>query len=278
MKPFLAALLLAFALPAAAWTPPADPDPDKILRDAVDDRIAGRYEDALAKQVWFHHEALRYRRSLSGVRLSFALAYWADLAELYAPAKAALLKTRDEAAQAVREGRAAEDNFEDLVAIDRELDDPLATVSVFLEVEKRDPRLAKQLAGRAVDPLIDAKYYDVAARYVDVEAQLKVATGTYESMKSRPAPAAKGVDFAALTETFYAIRVGRLVAMLVLANRKADAEKLAQEALATSGSEKVKSTLDAALQGQVPPPFIDPKAHRTARLAAPTAASPAAPK
>lgn len=277
MKRFLAALLVAFALPAAAWTPPTDPDPDKILRDAVDDRMAGRYEDALAKQLWFHHEALRYRRSLANVRLSYALAYWADLAELYAPAKAALLKTRDDAAQAVRENRSAEDNFEDLVAIDRELDDPVDTVSVFLEVEKRDPKRAKELAARAIDALIDAKYYDVAARNVDVERQMKVATNTYEEMKAH-APPVKGIDFAALNEVFYSARVGRLVAMLVLANRKADAEKLAQEALAVSSSEKVKATLDAALQGQVPPPFIDPKARRAARLAAPTAASPAAPK
>lgn len=277
MKRLLAGLLLAAALPAAAWVPPADPDPDKILRDAVDDRIAGRYEDALAKQLWFHHEALRYRRSLSGVRLSFALAFWADLAELYAPAKAALVKTRDEAAQAVREGRSAEDNFDDLVAIDRELDDPLATVSVFLEVEKRDPKLAKALAGHAVDALIDAKYYDIAARYVDVETQMKLAKGTYENMKSRT-PAASGVDFAALTEGFYASRAGRLVAMLVLANRKPEAEALAREALTVSGSEKVKSSVDAALEGQVPPDFIDPKARRAAKLAAPTAASPAAPR
>lgn len=265
MKSLLAALLLAVALPAAAWTPPADPDPDKILRDAVEDRIAGRYEDALAKQLWFHHEALRYRRSLSAVRVSFALAYWADLAELYGPAKVALLKTRDDAAQAVRENRSPEDNFEDLVAIDRELDDPLDTVSVFLELDKRDPKRAKQLAGRALDALIDAKYYDIAAKYVDVEMQLKLAKGTYESMKSRPA-VTKNIDFAKLDEGFYATRVGRLVAMLVLANRRDDAEKVVQEALATASSDQVKSTLDAALKGQVPPPFIDPKARRASRI------------
>ena len=106
MRMRFALLLLAFAGHALAWTPPANPDPDRILREALEDRIAGRYEDALAKHEWFQREALRYQRSLAGVRNSFAVAWWAELASLYAPAKSSLLKVRDDAAQAVREGRA----------------------------------------------------------------------------------------------------------------------------------------------------------------------------
>jgi len=159
-----------------------------------------------------------------------------------------------------------EDNFGDVAAIDREIDDPLDTVSLFLETEKRDAALARRLAPTALDALIDAKYYEVAARYVDIDREMVSATRIYNDMKSRP-PSAKGVDFAALTEGFYATRVGRLVAMLVLANRRADADKLAQRALAASDSEKMKSTMQAALQGQVPPPFIDPKARRAAKPA-----------
>ena len=264
MKTRLAALLLSAALPAAAWTPPANPDPQAILREAVDDRIAGRYEDALAKQEWFHARALKYRPALRGVRNSFAIAWWAELAELYAPARASLLKVRDDAVRAVREGRDVEGNFADLAAIDREIDDPLTTVSLFLEMDKRDPAIAKRVAHWAEEPLVDAKYFQVAARYADPEAELRNAIETYRRLKARPAPS-RDVDFAALNEKFLGTSAGRLVALLVLVERRPEAEKIAREALEASGSETVKGMVDAALQGQVPPPFIDPKARRAAK-------------
>ena len=99
---------------------------------------------------------------------------------------------------------------------------------------------------------VDGKYYEVAARYVDPKMQMGMATSGYQHMKANP-PAAKGVDFDSLTESFFANRVGRVIALMVLVNRRPEAEKLAQEALATSDSAQVKETVDAALAGQVPP-------------------------
>src|SRR5688572_11688303 len=54
----------------AAWSPPANPDPHVILREAKADTQAGRYEEALAKHVWFHSHALEIEPALYGVRLS----------------------------------------------------------------------------------------------------------------------------------------------------------------------------------------------------------------
>jgi hypothetical protein len=70
----------------AQWKPVANPVPDKILNEAQEDAAAGRYEDALAKHVWFHENALTYAPAMYGVRLSFALSYWAALGAMYPPA------------------------------------------------------------------------------------------------------------------------------------------------------------------------------------------------
>ena len=63
----------------------------------MDDAAARRYDVALAKQLWFHKNAVRYNRSLSAVRTSFALGYWRRLADSYPPALDALKRTREEA-------------------------------------------------------------------------------------------------------------------------------------------------------------------------------------
>jgi hypothetical protein len=106
MKLILAAC--ALFLPTATfaqWAPPANPDPDKILNGAQDDAQAGRYADALAKHVWFHENALKYQPALYGVRLSFALSYWAQLGDAYPPALEKLKSIRDETAKKVRPSR-----------------------------------------------------------------------------------------------------------------------------------------------------------------------------
>ncbi len=67
----------------AGWAPPENPDPQDILAQAKQDTASGRYEDALAKHLWFHENALEYRSSLYGVRLSFALGDWTKLSHVY---------------------------------------------------------------------------------------------------------------------------------------------------------------------------------------------------
>lgn len=255
MRRTLAALLLAAAWPALGWTPPPHPNPQAILQEAVEDRIAGRYEDALQKQLWFHKEAVRIQPSLAGVRGSFALAYWAHLAAKYPPAMEALKKVRAEAEQDVRAGRDAPRAFGDVAAINNELDDPLATVSLFLSIEKSDAALARKLYPSAEDSLLDAKYYAVAGRYVDPAAEMKRLSDTYRQMAKRP-PASPQIDMKSLNERYFAAGAGRLVALLAIVDRKPEAERVAEQALAVSDSATVKAAIAEAREGKMPPPFI----------------------
>lgn len=47
------------------WTPAANPDAQRIHHEAGDDRRAKRYEDALAKTLWFHEHGLEFEQSLA---------------------------------------------------------------------------------------------------------------------------------------------------------------------------------------------------------------------
>ena len=113
------AAALALPSPTSAWIPPAEPNSQAILAEAREDRIHKRFDDALAKHLWLHNE--NEDLAFKGVRLSFALAGWATLAIKYEPAMAALHKTRDAAAEDVKERRSGGQAFADYAAINREL-------------------------------------------------------------------------------------------------------------------------------------------------------------
>src|SRR5262245_36516439 len=98
-------LLVLTAVTAApiplAWTPPADPDPKGILREAKEDADNGRYAVALAKHQWLRENAHKYAPGGSAVPPSFTLSAWVALGERYPPARDALLELRRQAVEAV---------------------------------------------------------------------------------------------------------------------------------------------------------------------------------
>jgi len=107
-------LLVLFSESARGeWRTPENPAPSEILKEARKDTQAKRYEDALAKHVWFHHNALRYKPSLYGVRLSYALGDWRYLSTRCAPALTKLHETRSDAESKVKQGVNARAFFHD---------------------------------------------------------------------------------------------------------------------------------------------------------------------
>src|SRR5262249_28870274 len=126
------------------WTPPDAPDPFEILHSASADTREGSHADALAKFLWFHHNALQHDEALYGVRLSFALSYWLRRSEHSPPARAAFFLPRAQTKTAF----AAEprfDRFHELAAFNRELGDELRTADLFAPVARRDAAAAGRL-------------------------------------------------------------------------------------------------------------------------------------
>ena len=106
---FLLSLFLAVAVARAEWTPPAKPDPSKILQEAARDVTAQRYEEALEKHVWYHENALKIEPAQYGVRLSFALSAWHRLGLVYPPALEKLTSIRDENERTLREAHGTDE-------------------------------------------------------------------------------------------------------------------------------------------------------------------------
>ena len=135
------------------------------LEKAREAAFAGRHAEALREYVWYHNNALKHERAQYGVRLSFALGYWMDLAEVYPPAKRKLISIRDKKTKTLLEGKGTRGLFHDVESINRALDEVNATYSLMQQLESKAATLAKQCGDLAIDAIIMANDFEMAARY-----------------------------------------------------------------------------------------------------------------
>ena len=126
-----------------------------------------RYEEALEHYVWFHEHALEHDEAYYGVRLSFALASWSRLAEIYPPAAEALKRIRDGKTKMLLDGKGDARLFDDVAAINENLHEPEATSRLFEELSTKFPPLAKQCSHVAMSALVETKAYELARVFVD---------------------------------------------------------------------------------------------------------------
>ena len=167
MKYFYLLVILAFLLSCErGWKPPENPEPKLILNEAKNDYKEKRYEDALAKHVWFHDHALEYQPSMSGVRLSFALGSWKRLGESYPPALKTLKRIRDNKTDLLAQEKGNRNLFHDVMALNRTLGDDNKTVDLFRKLDKDQEDLAKQCWIVAKHVIIKAKAYDLVRNYI----------------------------------------------------------------------------------------------------------------
>ncbi len=152
----------------AEWKVPENADPSLILKEAEADAAAGRYQDALEKQLWFHQHALEFQPSLAGVRLSFALGDWYKLGKAYPAAMVKLRGIRDDAERRVL-GQTGDvrDAFQDLEAINHKLGDDDRTVKVFVQLDRDSTQKATDVYDIAQQALIKAKNYSLCGKYLE---------------------------------------------------------------------------------------------------------------
>jgi hypothetical protein len=135
---------------------------------------AGRYAEALELHQRYH-ERSREVTSLFGVRLSFALSSWADLARRHPPAMVALRATRDAAADRLRAATQGYDahsahpvhaDFAEVVAISTRLEDEQYSADLFAELDQGAPAVAADCWAAARSLLVRAQRFDLARRYL----------------------------------------------------------------------------------------------------------------
>jgi hypothetical protein len=240
------------------WTPPDDPDPSEILHSAARDTRDGAHERALAKFLWYHHNALRFEPAQAGVRLSFALSYWMELAAVYPPARAALLRTRDETEAAFGADPSSFDLFHDLAALNGYLGDGARTADLFVEAARNHHALARRLYRVAEPFLIAVGRYDACGPFLDPPNRMWMAAESYQVMRSLEEDRPEGgPQPPKVARRFYMNGVATLVGLLALNQRAGEAGRARAEALTVLDDAEFRALLDAALSGHLPPPLHD---------------------
>lgn len=240
------------------WTPPDDPDPEAILSEACDDTNAQRYEDALAKHLWFHNEALRYQPSLSGVRVSFALGFWLELAEVYSPAMRELERIRDETRQKVLNSdvQRLRDLFLDFQGMNRTLQAESETTALFIQLDRDNPDRAEQVFVLALPSLLRSQEYKLCGKYLNPMERLRREIKMFhfhEDMARQPRNAKS--DIGNVGRQMFTNHTSVLVALLVVNDRKPEAVEVVELAKKEWSDAGFHAALDKALTGEIPKPW-----------------------
>lgn len=256
MKVFLLVTLLSSSLvQAEEWTPPSDPDPHAILEAAQDDMDAKNYASALAKHVWYHNNALSIDPHLHGVRLSFALSHWAELAKVHGPALRALEQARDTAQYKVFTGIDVRHSFHDMKAINDVLGEHEKTKSMFELLDAQDPASAKVVFHIAQPALVESKSYALVGKYISPKedfARMKEGYDINKFLASQPGNEDLYGDFA---NKKFLNSTTTLIAILVVNDRHAEAATIADAARNEWDDKAFHAAIEQALTGAVPDPW-----------------------
>lgn len=238
------------------WTPPQNPNPQKILTEAEADASDGNYANALAKHIWFFQNALKYDSGEYVVRLSFALSDWVELGKIYPPALEKLKTFRDEAEKNVRHDKNVRDNFNDFESINEYIKEEAKTVDLFVWMDSNKPDSAKAVFDLAQPALVKSKQYTLLGKYIQNPFSLyDKAVQDYE----RNAELAKNPKFGKQVQDFgeskFKNETTTLIALLVVTDQKAVAEKIVADLKKQPYLPKDNEQIQKALNGEVPPPW-----------------------
>jgi hypothetical protein len=239
------------------WTPPENPNPQKILDEAEADAQAGKYADALAKHVWFYQNALKYDQGLYGVRLSFALSYWIDLGAVYPPALEKLKAFRDEAETNIREGKNVTDSFHDFESINEVLKEDAKTVQLFILLDSNKSDSARIVFDLAEPALIKSKEYWLCGKYIsDPDASFSRSLNLYrKNMELVQKPGYGGKNLQNFAEKNFINETTTLIALLVVDDRKVEAQQIVDKISKEPNIPEFKDEIQKALTGEVPQPW-----------------------
>lgn len=256
---FLVALLFCFSSAAQAsdtsWFPPENPDPNRILQEARADRQAGRYAQSLAKHVWYHENALKIQPSQYGVRLSFALSDWRQLANRYPPALDSMSAFRDRAERRVKENKDDRAAFHDAASLNSELKDEDRTVHLFRWLDENDPTFATSVFSIARDTLIEQQEFELCGKYVGDADSFRSELDQFEEMTAQIQQYgdADSVDRMVTSQRQYMVySMSNDIATLVRIGRSDDAVEAGNLLLGELSEPILRQMIERAMGGEFP--------------------------
>jgi len=249
----------ATALGESAWTPSKNPDPRAIKKEAAEDARQDRYAISLAKQVWYHENALTYRPSQSAVRLSFALSQWLELGEVYPPALAKMKEFRDAAEARIRDPeivRVRFPDFQEFASFNEKLREQERTWKVFQWLDQTDQEDAQRMFRVAKDSLLKQQDYALYGKYINPWSDTKKFAENYRRLLQFADTKQDEIsrDYA---ERKFLEETATLVAVLVKLDRAEEAQQVADEAQRLIQDEddmrkRLAEALRPALTGKLP--------------------------
>ena len=217
-----------------ALAPREKPDWDKFRSETSNLINQGQYEDALQHCLWYHNHAVQIDPAQSGVRLSFAMEQWGELALRYPRAQQAMKETRDRAVREFAQGGGNFALFQEAAAFNTRLRNEPATLALFESVRQQDPALARQCYWVMERTLVERGEYDVCASFIpDFQQRFEFTRDSYQRT-GEIADQTPGVNPTSIRKEAHKQFVNTtrmLVEILVGVGRKAEAEKMQTQAL-----------------------------------------------
>jgi hypothetical protein len=231
------------------WTPTDSPDPMEILSSAVEDTQNGRFEEALAKHLWFHHNALLWDSSLTSGGKVPSFCSWASLADQYPPAKEAFRRVRDETEALFAINPKNYNVFFELAMMNNFLGDWMRTADLFSQAAREHPKEAKVMYVNAELSLVATGRFQECGPFLDTR-RLQYAQECYlislDMAKEDP-------SFGPHARRGFIEDVTKLVGLLVLNHREEDAQWVCDEALKVMDDEEFRQKLSIAKTGHLSP-------------------------
>ena len=250
-------VLLSAMCQTGDWSPPKNPDPSTILNEARADARAGEYKTALAKQVWYHENALEIQPSQRGVRGSFALSHWVELGEAYPPALKKLKEIRDESTERIIANEDIMSLFADIESINDYLGEPQKTVETFKLLDQKQPEKAKKVYAQAQKALVLGKEYKICSKFISFEIVLSNIVQSYANGKKMVEESSSSwkASHSNFVKKKFTTDATMIVALLAVNDRMAEAKDFAAAAKAEFKDEEFHKALEKSLEGVVPDPW-----------------------
>lgn len=249
----LAAITLLAASQEDEWVPPDEVNSQSLmnlLQSIKQDRLAGDHKTALAKHVWYHR-ASRTVPAQAGVRMSFAMGDWVELAKAYPKAFDAMRELRDEAGEIIKSD--VPDNevfaaFRDLIVFNQKLNEVDESIKLFAWAHKEKPRLAKRMFRTIRSDLVKAGRFELCAAYIDTKVDSLIR---FHKILRNQAPGS--------AMRLLAPQASEIAVILANTNRVDDAKAFKKNLLAELEEDERKLLaydLDRAITGTMPTAFV----------------------
>jgi hypothetical protein len=137
-----------------------------MLQKARANVKSGAYAEALNSYSWVYENGMVYDPMWIGPRNSFVVMEWAELGQVYPPARTDLESVLKAKTARLREGALDHVLFHDVMAINRALGQLALTSALFAEIAERNPEFAQKCFPFALPALIETLDISLARRFI----------------------------------------------------------------------------------------------------------------